>query len=478
MERNTDHPKRRGQAIGNGSTTWEIGRRTFLKGVIMGTAAGPSVVGSAWGGDLVSSAHAQEAGDAASRAASAATALARRKPGARLRILEPFNTLAQLRPIVERWTKDTGIPVEHIEVPALEINQRILQKEPFDVALARPPGIPDFAASGVLVDLTELAQQYDPDRHAKGCEVLYNVADFYQGRLFGFCCDGDALVMFYRKDLLDNPEEQKRFADQYGYPLSVPATWNEFDQIVRFFHRPNQGLHGGAMPRAAAGGVASIAEWIIRYHAKGHYPFDDHMHPQINNDGGVEALEEWITDYLDGARTNTWFQHVEAYRAGRSFAHLGYGADQKAFWDPRQSRVYGKLTWGLPPGGTIEGELLRTPFFTPGHSYVVSKYSPIPEIAYLFCQYAYSPKMSTIAVREQGFLDPFRECHFTDPATRDAYGGEYLDVLHESLRLSIPDLYLRGREEYFDVLTENLQAADLGQKNPRRRWTARPRPGI
>jgi len=271
--------------------------------------------------------------------------------------------------------------------------------------LALTLGIPDFAASGVLVDLTELAQQYKPDRDAKGCQALYTVGDFSQGRLFGLCTDGDALVMFYRKDLLDNPEQQKRFADQYGYPLAVPATWNEFDQMVRFFHRPDQGLYGGALVRAVVrawgAGTAGIAEWIIRYHAKGHYLFDDHMHPQINNDAGVKALEEWIalTHYLDGARTNTWIQHVEAYRSGRSFARLGHGADQKLSWDPLQSKVYGKLAWGLAPGGTIQGKLLRTPFFSPGYSYVVSKYSPIPEIAYLFCQYADSPKMSTIAVR-------------------------------------------------------------------------------
>jgi len=66
VERITDHPKSRGQAIGNGSPTGGIGRRAFLKGALMGAAAGPSVVSSLWDGDLVSSAHAQGAGDAAS----------------------------------------------------------------------------------------------------------------------------------------------------------------------------------------------------------------------------------------------------------------------------------------------------------------------------------------------------------------------------------------------------------------------------
>jgi multiple sugar transport system substrate-binding protein len=284
----TDHPKSCGQAIGNGSPTGEIGRRAFLKGALMGAAAGPSVVSALWDGDRVASAHAQGAGDAASRAASAAAALARRKPGVRVRILQPFSTLVNLQPVAEQWATDTGIPVGHIEAPLLEINQRIWQEASaksgaFDVALALPLGIPDFAATGVLVDLTELAQQYHPDRGAQGCQALYTVGDFYQGRQFGLCTDGDTLVMFYRKDLLDHPDQQQRFADQYGYPLAIPATWNEFDQMVRFFHQPDQGLYGGALVRAvlraSGGGTAGIAEWMIRYHAKGHYLFDDHMHP-------------------------------------------------------------------------------------------------------------------------------------------------------------------------------------------------------
>jgi hypothetical protein len=35
------------------------------------------------------------------------------------------------------------------------------------------------------------------------------------------------------------------------------------------------------------------------------------------------------------------------------------------------------------------------------------------------------------------------------------------------MRGSIPDLYLKGQGEYFDVLRVNLQAADVGEKKPK-----------
>jgi multiple sugar transport system substrate-binding protein len=443
----------------------DLGRREFLKLTGAGAAA--------LGGVLVGSGQSKAADDSSSRAVNAAAALARRTPGAKLRILEPSGSLGNVKPVAEQWTKDTGIPIEYIETPLLEINKKVLQEAvaksgAFDIALPATFGIPDLAESGVLVDLTDYAKHYNPDREARGCQALYNVGDFYKGRLYGLETDGDTYMMFYRKDYLESKEEQKRFADKFGYALKVAETWKELDDQAQFFYRPDKNFYGGALFRTR-GFIAW--EWNIRYHAKGQYLFDDNLNPLINTDAGVKALEELsaITKYLDpGARTNGLFENFEAYGSGRSFANIGWGGSQKFFWDPQKSKVFGKLAWGLAPGGMVKGKLLRTPYFNWGWNYVVSKYSPVQEIAYLFCQYAFSPKMSTIAVRDRGgYFDPFRECHYSDPVIRQTYGDGFLKVHHESMRLNFPDLYLKGQGEYWDVLDQNLQAADVGQKRPK-----------
>jgi hypothetical protein len=56
--------------------------------------------------------------------------------------------------------------------------------------------------------------------------------------------------MFYLRDWLENSEESKRFADEYGYQLKVPDTWEQLDAMMAFFHRPEQGKYGGALPNA------------------------------------------------------------------------------------------------------------------------------------------------------------------------------------------------------------------------------------
>ncbi len=348
------------------------------------------------------------------------------------------------------------------------LQEAVAKSGAFDIALPATFGIPDLAESGVLVDLTDLAKKYDPDRNAPGCRALYNIGDFYKGRLYGLQTDGDTYLMFYRQDLLQDPEEQKRYQDKYGAPLRVPETWEELDRQLAFFYRPDRGFYGGALFRTR-GFIAW--EWNIRFHAKGRWLFDDNMEPQIAGAEGVKALEELIavTKYLDpGARTNGLFENFEAYGSGRSYANIGWGGSQKYFWDAKKSKVRDKLTWAIAPGGVVKGKLLKTPYFNWGWNYVVSKYSPVQEIAYLFCQYAYSPKMSTIAVRDPGgYFDPFRECHYTDPVIRETYGDGFLKAHKESMSLNFPDLYLKGQGEYWDILDQNIQAADVGQKTPK-----------
>lgn len=387
-----------------------------------------------------------------------------------LKILEPSGSLGNVKPVADKWTEETGIKVEYIEVPLGEINQKILLEAvsktgAFDLALPATFGLPDLVESGILVNLDQYAQKYEPEDFQK--DALYTVGDYYKGSLYGYQTDGDTYLMFYLKDWLEDPDERKAFADKNGYELKVPETWQELDTMMAHFHRPDEGKFGGALFRTQ---FFIAWEWWVRFHAKGFYPFDEDLNPLINNDAGVTAAEELVraSQYLyPGARTNGLFENFEAYGQGDKFANIGWGGTQK-FLNTDKSKVKGRLAFGPTPGGMVDGKLLRTPYFNWGWNYVVSSVSKEPEIAYLFTLYACSPVMSTIAVRDPGgYFDPFRGAHYKDPEIIKTYSPEFLVVHEASLRGSIPDLYLKGQGEYFDALRVNLQAADVGEKTPK-----------
>lgn len=387
-----------------------------------------------------------------------------------LKIMQPSGSLGNVKPVADRWTETTGINIDYLEVPLGEINQKVLleavsKSGSFDLALPATFGIPDLAESGILVNLDQYAQKYEPADFQK--DALYTTGDYYKGSLYGYQTDGDTYLMFYNKEWLDNPDERKGFADKNGYELKVPDTWEELDAMMAWFHRPDQNMYGGALFRTQ---YFIAWEWWGRFHAKGYYPLADDLTPQINNDAGVAALEELVAaskHLYPGAHTNGLFENFEAFGQGDKFANIGWGGTQK-FLNSEKSRIRGKLAFGDMPGGMVDNALLRAPYFNWGWNYVVSSVSREPEIAYLFSLYACSPAMSTVAVRDPGgYFDPFRGAHYEDAEIEKVYTREFLEAHRHSMSNSIPDLYLKGQGEYFDELRVNIAAAEAGSKMPK-----------
>jgi len=387
-----------------------------------------------------------------------------------LTIMQPSGSLGNVKPVADQWTAATGINVKYVEVPLGEINQKVLLEAvsktgSFDIALPATFGIPDLAESGILVNLDQYAQKHEPEGFQK--DALFATGDYYKGNLYGYQTDGDTYVMFYLKDWLENADENKAFSDKHGYPLKVPDTWEELDAMMAHFHRPDQGMFGGALYRTQ---YFIAWEWWVRFHAKGFFPLDDDLNPQINNEAGVQALTELIAaskTLYPGARTNGLFENFEAFGEGDKFCNIGWGGTQK-YLNSDKSKVKGRMAHGPTPGGLVDGKLIKTPYFNWGWNYVVSSVSAVPEIAYLFTLYACSPTMSTVAVRDPGgYFDPFRGAHYKDREIIDTYSKPFLDAHEDSMKNSIPDLYLKGQGEYFDALRVNLTAADVGKKTPK-----------
>ena len=440
-------------------------RRRFLKGAAATTAY------ALGGGSLLGMPQAFAAGSLADVTRDAAAAAKKLMEGrtAALTILHPSGSLGNISPVAERWTADTGVAINYVEVPLGEIDQKVLLEAvsktgSFDLALPASFRIPDLVESGVLVNLDKYALEYQPADYQE--DSIYTAGDYYKGSLYGYATDGDTYLMFYLEDWLENEEENKAFSDKHGYRLKVPDTWQELDAMMAHFHRPDKNMYGGALFRTQ---YFIAWEWWVRFHAKGFFPFDDDMKPQINNEAGVKALEELVAaskHQYPGAASNGLFENFEAYAQGDKFCNIGWGGTQK-FLNSDKSKVKGKLAFGNMPGGEVNGKLLKTPYFNWGWNYVVNTYSKDPELAYLFSLYACGPEMSTIATRDPGgYFDPTRSAHYKDPEIMATYSPEFLVAHEASMRDSIPDLYLKGQGEYFDALRVNIQAADVGKVTP------------
>ncbi|MEW7982888.1 MAG: hypothetical protein G8D58_04705 [gamma proteobacterium symbiont of Phacoides pectinatus] len=145
-----------------------------------------------------------------------------------------------------------------------------------------------------------------------------------------------------------------------------------------------------------------VWEFWMRFHAKGYYPLDQEMRPQINNDAGVAALEELIavSRYLDPAvNSNEFFNNIQSFSEGNRFANFGWGGPYK-FFIGDNSAIREHLITAIPPGGVIDGQVVRMPYNNWGWNYTISSYTQHREIAYLYTLYAASPAGSRIALTQ------------------------------------------------------------------------------
>lgn len=386
-----------------------------------------------------------------------------------LRLLIPNGCGSNVTPVATVFKELTGISLSIDETPVDDINTQLIlnslaNEGNYDVAIPATFGIPDLVAAKAIIPLTRYAKQYEPAGFRSS--ILYGIGDVFDNELYGFQTDGDAYVMFYNKSMLENPQEQQRYEDRFGAALAIPVTWEELDQQMDFFHRPEQGTYGGLLYRIP-GYLAW--EWWVRFHAKGIWPLAPDLTPQINSKQGIAALEELIaaTAFLAPEVNRLGlFDNWERYGRGDIYCNIGWGGSQKYLNGPA-SNIKGNMLYGPTPGGIIDGKILKTPYFNWGWNYVVTADAVEPELAYLFALFASTPTMSTLSVRQQGgYFDPIQNGHHQDDEIQRIYSTEFLKVHEKSLKTAIPDLYLANQGEYFKSLSAGLDKALTGQQTP------------
>ena len=73
---------------------------------------------------------------------------------------------------------------------------------------------------------------WNPDNFMPAMRRLYS----WGGKLYGVLFDADAQVLYYRKDVLENPQNQAKFKAKHGYDLPVPpTTMPQMHDVADFF---------------------------------------------------------------------------------------------------------------------------------------------------------------------------------------------------------------------------------------------------
>ena len=373
------------------------------------------------------------------------------------------------------WEELTGIKINVIEAPLDEMFTKIMQAHragsgAYDVLNVVPNQMPDLAFAGVLEPLDEWVEQYGyRDELSTIAPVYRDNQMMVEGTTYGFPDDGDVLVLYYRRDLFEDPENMAEFKAMHGYDLAPPKTWQQFNEIGRFItdkYAPD--IYGAGMLRQPGNAQYLFQE---RFRVEGGKFFDSEtMKATINSEAGVKVFTEMVeANKFMPPGVEQW-GFIEAFNAflagdiamtiswppvGRWAAGYGKGTEALA-WIP-ETKVADKIGYALPPGGTPE--------LAVGFSLSVASGSANKEAAYLFIQWMNSEEISLQRVQLPFALrDPFRDSHFTSEEYRARWpnAGDYLDTLKAGAETGLLDLSLIQTDRYEEGIRQAISSLWAG----------------
>ncbi|MFW5985546.1 MAG: ABC transporter substrate-binding protein [Halanaerobiaceae bacterium] len=321
---------------------------------------------------------------------------------------------------MDDFEEETGIELSMTQYPYADyLNQLTLNfsggEENFDVQYISMLWYPSFTKGDYLMPLNDLVDE-NPEfkedfmglENAYSNENLYVIP--YMNELGG---------VIYRKDLFNDPDEQKSFKEEYGYELQPPETLKQYKDVAEFFHRPPE-LYGVSMM-----GKKSIflgTHFMQRLWARDGELLNDNMEPAFNNDKGVEALKEVkeMFEYSSKAsRSHDLQDAITEFSSGRSAMGEFWTTSMFQANEDESSQVAGDVGFtGFPR--PEEAKDKKRPMLYISWGFSVANSTKNPEKALEFIKYVMetdnlieSAPEGTIPPRKSALEDPDLQSELT-----------------------------------------------------------------
>ncbi|MCS7221724.1 MAG: extracellular solute-binding protein [Anaerolineae bacterium] len=416
----------------------------------------------------------------------------------------------------DEWTALTGGQVEVVEVPYENLYEKIMTSfasgvHAYDIIVVGATWLPDFTP--YLIPLDDYIA--NPETNPEWDDILPAFREIivkWEGKIYGLPLDGDTHTLFYRRHLFNDPENQAKFKEKYGYDLTVPKTMDQLRDVAEFFtgwdwSGDGQPDYGWAQPMAR--GTQShwwfwdfVAPFCVlppgpegpdRY--RGQLYFDpETMQPLINEPCmlrglelykemakfGPPGMESWGVSEIRSAFPSTGniamifeWGGIPGLCNDPAFAHPDVLGDCGAAPRPGSLEV-----WDREKQQWIK---LDKPNTAPllnfgGWVGAITKTSPNPDAAYDFLKFLNSPEISfqDVVVGDTGF-NVYRYTHVRDlsPWVKAGFAEqdakEYLEAVRADLENPnvLIDLRIPGKPEYVDtVLDLHVSAAIVGEEEP------------
>ena len=139
--------------------------------------------------------------------------------------------------IVKNFENRTGIRVEATILPHHCLYETILkcyydnENDPYDVFMYDIPWLPSLASEHILEDITENLEFLNPDIFLPNCLKYFSN---FSGRYYGLPFMYAPQILYYRKDLFENPALKADYENLNNISLRPPVTLRELNTVADF----------------------------------------------------------------------------------------------------------------------------------------------------------------------------------------------------------------------------------------------------
>ncbi|MGC1449653.1 MAG: extracellular solute-binding protein [Candidatus Sulfotelmatobacter sp.] len=248
----------------------------------------------------------------------------------------------------------------------------------------------------------------------------------YGNHIYGYPFIALTTFVCYRKDLLEDPANQRNFKARYHRELKPPSTWQEYLQLAEFFTRPEEHFYGTYIQGKQ--GLALWYEWLNLIYSFGGNILDtqhgwEYGDIVVNSPQNVVATEQYIKQIASSPPDTLnfgWGEAQSALQQGHTFIGLLWSDQAPYLEDPAVSKVAGKIGYSLIPSNSGE------PFSQlEGLTYLIPQESTHPREAYRFLEWLMSAQVQERQTLKGGLSA--RKSTYDNPEVKQlAYASAFL----------------------------------------------------
>jgi multiple sugar transport system substrate-binding protein len=283
------------------------------------------------------------------------------------------------------------------------ITKKGLAQGEFDVAHINT----DWVYEGYLAQDFELLNpcinKNRPDNFPEGWSKSLLCLQRFGWEIVGLPFHDGPECFIYRKDLFEDVTEQKNFLAQYGRPLDVPKTWEDFHEVARFFNRPQDNLYGSIFA-CYPDGHNTVFDFCLQLWTRGGQLVDKSGAVNLNSQAAIEGLDFYRKIVNDKTAVHPKSSTFESVAAGIAFSQgeaammiNWFGFASMCAVDAN-SKVKGKVGVDLLPSAAGEQSASLNVYWL----YTIAKGSKNKQVAYDFLRFVTQAKQDKQLTLEGG----------------------------------------------------------------------------